>query len=66
MVFLDEQIVHWLRSLGYPVSEKPREHVAAMFLEEARQWGLTPGELAGLIRGDIRRPGESTPAAMAA
>lgn len=58
MFVLDQQIVDWLRSLGYPVAEMPRESVAAMFFREARKWGLSPRDLAMLVKeADAVLPG---------
>jgi len=58
MFTTDSEIRDWLRSLGYAVAERPRPSVEAMFLREARQWGLAPNALAALIRDENLSPAE--------
>ncbi len=51
------EIQGWLRSLGYEVSGRPIATLEAAFHREARQWGITPFELADLIRDEDRPVG---------
>jgi hypothetical protein len=52
----DQHALDWLRSLGYQVTGRPSDAVAAMFFREARQWGLTPRELYGLVKAAHNDP----------
>lgn len=52
MFTTDPDIRNWLLTLGYVIAGKPRESVEAMFIGEARQWGLAPRVLAALIRDE--------------
>lgn len=47
---LDQHTREWLSSLGYQLTGRTPDAVAAMFFREARQWGLTPHELFGLVK----------------
>ncbi len=49
-VAIEEHILHWLASLGYPLAGRTREEITAMFLREARQWEMAPWELDRLVR----------------
>ena len=49
-VTIEEHILHWLGTLGYPTVGRTREEIIAMFLREARQWEVPPWELDRLVR----------------
>ena len=59
MFTTDPEIRDWLRTLGYDVAGRSRASVEAMFLGEARQWGLAPRVLAALIRDERLSPAEA-------
>lgn len=56
----DRRLVAWLATLGYDVESRP-ETADDVFVREARQWGLGPAELAGLVRELYRTDEASAP-----
>lgn len=55
-VEINNRIVEWLSSMGYPVAGMPQELLRGMLLREARQWQLSPSKLAVLINDGARQP----------
>lgn len=49
---LDLHTLAWLTSVGYEVRGRSRDDLLVFFQHEARQWGLSPRELARMIRED--------------
>lgn len=47
---LNKTVRGWLISMGYTLIDKSEEAVNALFLKEARQWGMTPHELALFVK----------------
>lgn len=46
---INERVIEWLASMGYPVAGMPQELLLGMLLREARQWQLSPEALESLI-----------------
>lgn len=44
--------LRWLSRIGYKVRDKDHDEVRAMFVREAKQWGLSPERLEEMIRED--------------
>ncbi len=55
-VEINNRVVEWLSSMGYPVAGMPQELLRGMLLREARQWQLSPSKLAAFINDGIRQP----------
>ena len=49
-VHSDSRMLEWLESLGYAVADVPPEQVFALFLAEAKKWGIAPKQLEQWIR----------------
>jgi len=47
---MNSHIIEWLASMGYPVSNMPREAIEGIFLREARQWEVPPERLEEMVR----------------
>lgn len=55
-VEINNRIVEWLSSMGYPVAGMPQELLRGMLLREARQWQLSPTKLASIINDGVVQP----------
>lgn len=55
-VDINNRIVEWLSSMGYPVAGMPQELLRGMLLREARQWQVSPSKLAALINDGVKQP----------
>jgi transcriptional regulator of aromatic amino acid metabolism len=56
-VHINQHILNWLASMGYPVSGMPIDAIEKIFVREARQWEVSPERLDELVReGERVRP----------
>lgn len=57
-VAINQHILNWLASMGYPISGMPIDAIETVFVREARQWQMSPERLEELVReGErVRRP----------
>jgi hypothetical protein len=55
-VEINNRIVEWLSSMGYPVNGMPQALLRGMLLREAQQWQLSPSKLAAIINEEVKQP----------
>lgn len=51
---VNDVVVEWLASMGYPVKGMPTRLLRGMLLREARQWNVSPEALQALIHEGAR------------
>jgi hypothetical protein len=54
-VDINDKVVAWLASMGYPVMGLPVHALRGMLLREARQWQLSPDRLVSMIVENSRQ-----------